>query len=102
MDEEFEQRWRELVSKVAAQRFILDYVLKHLFLTIPKPERLQIAETLLNHSEDTSWLGGVSRTESHAERLADLVVLAQQEVDLMIGRALEATEKAEGSKYPPD
>lgn len=101
MDEELEEFVRSTASALSAQAFILDYLLKHIFLEIPKPTRLQLAEALLDSSERTEWLRGVSKNEFQSERLADMTVRMQQQVDEMIGRALEAAELAEGSRFRP-
>lgn len=99
MDEKTDNLLRSLVAKQAAQDFILDYLLKHIFLEIPKPARLNLSEALLDSSERTEWLNGVSKNDFQAERLADMTVQMQQYIDLAIGRALHATEQVEGSKY---
>lgn len=101
MDEKIEEFLRSTVSTISAQGFILDYLLKHIFLEIPKPTRLKLAKALLDLSEQTEQFHGVSHDDFQAERLADMVIQTQQKVDEMIGRALQATEMAEGSKWPP-
>jgi hypothetical protein len=99
MDERIDNLLRSLVAKQAAQDFILDYLLKHIFLEIPKPKRLKLAEALLDSSEKTEWLNGVSKDDFQAERLADMVVQMQQYIDQAIGRALHATERVEDGKW---
>lgn len=98
MDETTDDLLRSLFAKQAAQEFILDYLLKHLFLGTPKPTRLKLAEALLDSSEKTEWLNGVSKDDFQAERLADMVVRMQNHIDQAIGRALQATELVEESK----
>ena len=90
---------RSIVSTQSAQEFILDYLLKQVFLEIPKPTRLKLAEALLDASERTEQFHGVSKNDFQAERLADMVIQTQQKIDRMIGRALEASELAEGSQW---
>jgi hypothetical protein len=98
MEERRDAVIREIVSTVSAQGFVLDYVLKHLWLEIPKQRRLDLAKALLDASERTDQFHGVSADDHQAERLSDMVVRTQQKIDQMIGRALEATEAAEGSQ----
>lgn len=93
---------RSIVAIQAAHGFMLDYVVKQLFLELPKPTRLRMAEALLDASEQTEWLRGISKDDFQAERLADMVVQMREHIDLMIGRALQVTETAEGSKWQPD
>lgn len=89
---------RSIVSTQTAQEFILDYLLKHIFLEIPKQLRLDLAGALLDASERTEQFHGISRDDFQAERLADMVIQTQQKIDQMIGRALEASAIAEGSQ----
>jgi len=101
MDEKFDNLMRSIVAQQAAHAFVLDYVLKQIFLELPLKTRLSLAETLLNSSTQTEWLNGVSKDDFQAERLADMVVRMQQYVDQMIGRALEATEWVEAHRSKP-
>jgi hypothetical protein len=99
MDEKTEEFLRSSVATLSAQGFILDYLLKHIFLEIPKPKRLELAKALLDLSERTEQFHGVSRDDFQAERLADMVIRTQQQIDQMIGRALQASELVEGSEW---
>lgn len=101
VDEKTDNLLRSIVAVQSAQEFILDYLLKHIFLEIPKSTRLKLAEALLALSEGTGHFSGVAKDDFQAERLADMVIQTQQRIDQMIGRALQATEIAEGSQWPP-
>jgi len=97
MDEKTDNLLRSIAATQAAHAFVLDYVLKQIFLEIPKPTRLKLAEALLDSSVKTELFHGVSKDDFQAERLADMVIQMQQIIDQMIGRALHATALAEGS-----
>lgn len=95
MELECDEALRLIIPKVAAQSFVMDYVLRHLFMTFPTFERHKVAEALLSRAEDVSWLKGIASSESQAERLADIVVRAQEEVNQLVRNALQATEKVD-------
>ena len=100
MDDDYlENTIRTIVSTTTAHEFILDYVLKQLFLELPKPTRLDLAKVLLDASERTEQFHGVSQDDFQAERLADMLVRTQHKIDQLIGRALQASELAEGSQW---
>jgi hypothetical protein len=95
MDEKLDEINRSLVAAVTAHEFLIDHVLRTLFLELPKHLRLDVAESLLDASARTEQFHGISKDDFQAERLADMVIQTQQRIDAMIGRALEASEKAE-------
>ena len=96
MDDQRVSAIRFLSAKLTAQQFVIDYLLSHVWQDFPKRERLAVADALLNNAEWTEHLRGVAQDDFHAESLADIVAQAQHEVEQIIGRALQATEAAEG------
>jgi hypothetical protein len=97
IDDDTDALLRGMVSTAAAQGFVLQWLLNQSLLALPKPQRLKIAEGLLDASEQSEHLRGLAADDFQAERLADIVVQMQHKIDQMIGRALLATERAEGS-----
>lgn len=99
-DQDTEGSLRKLAAACMAQDFIIDYLLKAHFITLPKAERLKVAEGLLAASQNTSHFEGTARDDFDAEAIADVVVDAQSRIDQTVGEALQATEDAEGSWFP--
>lgn len=96
MDEDVAYMMRKVTAELAAQRFILDYLLRYVWIQIPRAQRLQHAEHLLDASEQTEHLRGTAENDDLlAAALADVTVWMQQTVDQFVGRALKATAEAE-------
>lgn len=62
MDENLDDRLRAAFAELAAQRYIIDYLLRHLWLELPRAQRLKLAEGLLNASEKTDHLPALQGT----------------------------------------
>ena len=96
MDENLEHKLRLIFAEQAAQRFIIDYLLKHLWLELTRKQRLKLAEALLDASEQTEHLSGLAKNDDFAaERLSDMTVRMQESIDQYVGRALKATAEVE-------
>lgn len=97
MDEEFvNHMFRKITAELTAQKFIIDYLLRHAWIQIPRTQRLKLAEGLLDASVQTDHLRGIAENDDlFAAALADVTVLMQQLVDQYVGRALKATAEAE-------
>lgn len=96
MDDELNGLIRRMVAELQAQRFILDYLLRHVLLTVPRKQRLKIAEGLLNASERTEHISGIAQgDEMKAANLGEITERMQTSIDQYIGRALSAIDKVE-------
>ena len=96
MDENLDAKLRSIFAEQAAQRYIIDYLLRHLWLELPRKQRLQMAGVLLDASVQTDHLSGVAKNDDLlAERLADLTVQMQHSIDQYVGRALKITAEIE-------
>lgn len=96
MDEDIEQRFRAVTAQIHAVSFVTEYLLRHVFLTMPRPARLKLAEGLLQAANDTTALSGVTKgDEAASEYLADVGIRSREAVDRLIGKALRITAELE-------
>lgn len=96
MDENIDNQLRGITAALGAYEQVLDYLLTCNFLAMPRDERLMMAERILDASEKTEWLSGLTEgDEAASERIADIVTLGQDHVGRIVGRALEVTKEAE-------
>ena len=96
MDEFVTHMTRKITAELTAQRFIIDYLLRHAWIQVPRAQRLKLAEHLLDASVQTEHLRGIAENDDlYAAALADVTVWMQESVDQYVGRALKATAEAE-------
>lgn len=91
-----EDQHRHMVATQAAHGFMLDFLLKQSLLELPKALRLELVDALLKSSVRTDQFAGKAKgDDTLAERLSDIVIQTQEQIDQMFGRALLACEAAE-------
>jgi hypothetical protein len=96
MDQQIEDRFRVLTAQTQAISFVVEYLLRHAFLTLPRGARLRLAENLLEASKDTSHFSNIAAGDDlAAEYLADVAIQTQGAIDRIIGKTLRITAEVE-------
>lgn len=96
MDEKAETLLRSIVASQSAHDFVLTHLLTQALLNVPGAKRRLVVDALLSRSILTDQFHGVSKDDFQAERLADMVIQAQQKIERLVRRALEGADMAEG------
>ena len=103
MDDKTDDRLRSLTAQMHAASFITEYLLRHVFLTLPSQIRVQMADKLLQVADDTSALFGVAKgDEAAAEYIADVGVRSREAVRRLVEKALRITEEMEDQANKQD
>lgn len=91
MDEDLNHMIRALTAEQAAQRFMIDYLMRHVWVQLTRAQRLEISSRLLDASEQTEHLRGLAKNDDLlAANLAETAERMQTSIGEFVGRALEA------------
>jgi len=90
----FEHWMRNVTASMAAQEMVLDFLISNYLFELPAEGRAPVAEALMKQGVATAQFRNLAKDDFHAERLADMVILAQQKLTDIISRAQAAAQRA--------
>jgi hypothetical protein len=87
-----EELWRSSVSSDAAHSYLIGFLLRTTFKDLDANQIGQVAKIIKDHARQTppSLTGATAGDEVRSERLADLIVRMQQQVDKIVDEAATA------------
>ena len=95
---DLEEAFRNVAADSMAQGFLLERMFRDYLLAMPKRERSEFADRMLNASQRTDHFYGVTNGDDvSAERFADIVIKFRDCVEQYVGRALEQSEQIESA-----
>ena len=96
MDETTEQRLRAMEAQLHSISFFTEFLLRQSFAGFSRPEREQLAESIIQAATDTSRLSGLAKgDEARAEYLADTGIRSHEAVKRLVAKTLRAVAEME-------